>query len=41
MEVMAYQLVLQFKENAIPEFNSLVTLDDKLQRIVEPIAEPR
>lgn len=36
---MDYQLVLQFKGNAIPDFDSLVTLEDNLQRIVEPIAE--
>ena len=38
-ENMAYQLVLQFKGNTIPDFHSLVTLEEKLQRIVEPIAE--
>ncbi|WP_075795017.1 hypothetical protein [Massilia putida] len=36
---MHYQLVLQFKGNAILDFDSLVTLEDNLQRIVEPIAE--
>jgi hypothetical protein len=36
---MDYQLVLQFKGNTIPDFDSLVTLEDNLQRIVEPIAE--
>jgi len=36
---MKYQLVLQFKGNTIPDFDSLVTLEDNLQRIVEPIAE--
>ena len=36
---MDYQLVLQFKGNAILDFDSLVTLENNLQRIVEPIAE--
>jgi hypothetical protein len=36
---MDYQLVLQFKGNAILDFDSLVTLEDNLQRIVEPTAE--
>lgn len=36
---MDYQLVLQFKANAIPDFDLLVTLEENLRRIVEPIAE--
>jgi hypothetical protein len=36
---MDYQLVLQFKGSAIPNFDSLVSLEDNLQRIVAPIAE--
>lgn len=38
-EVMDYQLVLQFKGNTIQDFDSLVTLEEDLQRVVEPIAE--
>lgn len=36
---MDYQLVLQFKGNTIQDFDSLVTLEEDLQRVVEPIAE--
>jgi len=36
---MHYQLVLQFKANAIPDFDALVALEDKLQAIVAPLAE--
>ena len=38
-EVMDYQLVLQFKGKTILDFDALVTLEQNLQRVVEPIAE--
>lgn len=38
---MDYQLVLQFKGNTILDFDSLVTLEDNLARIVEPIPAAR
>jgi hypothetical protein len=36
---MDYQLVLQFRGNDLLEFDALVNLEDKLQELVEPIAD--
>jgi hypothetical protein len=36
---MDYQLVLQFKGNDLLDFDALVSLEDKLQELIEPIAD--
>lgn len=36
---MDYQLVLQFKENDLLDFDALVSLEDELQELIEPIAD--
>lgn len=36
---MEYQLVFQFKGSMVLDFDSIIMLEENLQRIVEPVAE--
>lgn len=36
---MDFQLVLQFKRDDLPDFDTLINLEDQLRRVVEPVAE--